>query len=84
MARKTVYSRESALLAKVLSDARRKSGVLQSEVAEKMGRDQTVISNIERGQRRIDLVEFYQFSLAIGSDPADLFRSIITEWTPAK
>ncbi|MEQ1514900.1 MAG: helix-turn-helix transcriptional regulator [Usitatibacteraceae bacterium] len=84
MVRKTVYSPESRLLANFLSEARRRAGVLQSEVAEKMGTDQTVISNIERGQRRIDVVEFYRFAKAIDADPTTLFESAIEEWEKPK
>lgn len=80
MVRKTVYSPESSQLASFLSEARRQAGVLQSEVAEAMGTDQTIISNIERGQRRIDVVEFFRFANAIGADPVALFRSAIEEW----
>lgn len=80
MTRKTVYSRESGLLASLLREARLKSGLHQAQVAEKMGVDQTVISNVERGQRRIDLVEFYNFAIAIEVNPTQLFEIAITLW----
>lgn len=45
-----------------------------------MGNDQTIISNIERGQRRIDMIEFRDFAIAIRRDPVELYRSIMELW----
>lgn len=78
--RKSVYSHESKALAQSLSDARKRAGLHQADVAKSMGSDQTVISNIERGQRRIDVIEFYLFSKAVGCDPVELYRSVIKRW----
>lgn len=81
MASKTVYSRESRILGRVLQDTRQRSGTLQSEVAERIGTDQTVISNIERGHRRIDVVEFCRFAQAIDADPITLLRDVKEAWS---
>ena len=60
----------------VLVDARREAGLLQVDLARMLGRDQSYVSNIERGQRRIDVVEFYDLARALGRDPAALFADI--------
>ena len=78
--RKTVWTRESMLLAEVLSEARKEAGLHQTDVAARIGSDQSIISNIERGQRRIDVVEFRDFALAIGCDPAALFSRVLQRW----
>lgn len=78
--RKSVYSKESEVLAQCLTDARKRAGRHQADVARSMGNDQTVISNIERGQRRIDVIEFYAFAKAVNCDPVDLFRSVVSKW----
>ena len=77
---KSVYSEESMVLAKVLADARREAGLHQAELAEKLGKDQTIISNIERGQRRVDLIEFFGIANAIGIDSVELYRKIVLIW----
>jgi len=49
-----------------------------------MGNDQTIISNIERGQRRIDLIEFRDFAIAIRRDPVELYQTIVERWNNAE
>lgn len=80
---KSVYSRESKILAEFLANARKRAGLLQAEVAQKMSNDQTIISKIESGQRRIDVVEFHDYAKAIGHDPAEFFGDLIKEWRSA-
>jgi len=78
--RKTVWTQESEILAETLSQARKEAGLHQADVAARMGSDQTIISNIERGQRRIDVLEFRNFAQAIGRDPVELYRALIERW----
>jgi transcriptional regulator with XRE-family HTH domain len=78
---KSVYSRESEVLARTLADARKKAGLHQAEVAARVGMDQTIISNIERGQRRVDVIEFRAIAKALGSDPVALFRTLEEGWS---
>jgi len=63
-------------MVKVLVAARQDGGVLQAELAKRVGKDQSYISNIERCQRRIDVVEFYDLAIALEVDPVTLFRKV--------
>jgi hypothetical protein len=45
-------------------------------VAEKLGRYQSFVANIESGQRRIDVVEFLDLASAIGFDPRDAIKRL--------
>jgi transcriptional regulator with XRE-family HTH domain len=81
--RKSVYTRESEILADVLLEARKKSGLHQAQLASKMGFDQTIISNIERGQRRVDVIEFYEIARALSVDPKDLYTELVERWDRA-
>lgn len=74
--RKSVYTKESAALSETLVEARRKAGLHQSVLAERLGRDQSIISNIERGQRRLDVLEFHAYARAMGCDPVGLFKRL--------
>lgn len=71
---KSVYSDAQAALVFVLTSARKNAGILQADLGSKLGKDQSYVSNIERGQRRVDVLEFHELALAIGVDPVELYR----------
>lgn len=45
------------MVLKKLHEARLSAGLTQVEVVEKLGKPQSYISKIERGERRVDIVE---------------------------
>lgn len=49
--------------------ARKAVGMSQATVAQRLGRPQSYLADIERNERRIDVVEFIALSEAIGFDP---------------
>lgn len=65
--------RYRAFLAR-LRQARADSGLTQEEVAEKLGRTQTWVSNSELGERRVDYVELEDLAVAYGK-PLDWFAT---------
>ncbi len=74
---KTVFGGDHQHLVAVVAEARKRSGLTQGEVAARIGKDQTFISIIERGQRRIDILEFVALARAMGADPEKLFRDVL-------
>lgn len=66
-----------ALLRKELRLARLRSGLRQSDVSERLGKPQSFIAKIERGERRIDLVETLSLCRVIGLDPHALIDLLI-------
>lgn len=66
-------------LIELLIQYREKAGLKQSEVAQRLGRHQPFISNIESGQRRVDVVELLEIAEAIGFDPNDIIRALERE-----
>lgn len=74
---KTIFSGDHAKLVETLIAARRDTGLTQAELAVRIGRDQTFVSLIERGQRRVDMIEFITLAKALGVDPVTLFGSVI-------
>jgi transcriptional regulator with XRE-family HTH domain len=74
---KTIFGGEHAKLVDALIEARKRAGLTQEELASRIGRDQTFVSLIERGQRRVDLIEFISLARAIGNDPATLFGDVL-------
>ena len=73
---KSVFSDAYASFLRVLVAARKDAGISQVELARRVGRDQQFISLVERGVRRVDVVEFYVLARGIGTDPIELFRSV--------
>jgi transcriptional regulator with XRE-family HTH domain len=71
---KSIHSRRSAKLRQLLIAARKKTGLSQAELAAQLGGTQSAVSKIERGERRLDVVEFMNWCDAIGVDPTELFR----------
>jgi transcriptional regulator with XRE-family HTH domain len=64
---KSIYSREYSLFLELLRKAREDKGLTQIEVAERLGQTQSFVSKVERGERRLDIVELRAFCSAIGT-----------------
>lgn len=72
-----IYSEAQRSIVAAFADARRRSGLLQADLAVKVGKDQSFISNIERGQRRIDVLELYALARAMNRDPVELYTELV-------
>ena len=60
-----------------LSDARRSEGLTQKEVANKLTRPQSFVSKYEKGERRLDVVEFVAVCHALKVDPVAVLENIM-------
>lgn len=74
---KSAFTDAYGSLLAVLIEARKAAGVSQEELARRLGRKQPFISLIERGVRRIDVIEFYAMARALGIEPEDLFSTLV-------
>lgn len=63
----------------MLLEARRTAGVTQIELAKRLGKPQPFVSNVERGLRRIDVIEFYAIARALGLEPKALFGELVAK-----
>lgn len=63
---KSIYSQEYQRFLELLRETRETKGLTQTQVAEKLGQTQSFISKVERGERRLDIVELRAFCSAIG------------------
>jgi len=80
---KSQFTEAYAAFLAVLVAARREAGVSQVELGRRIGKEQTFISQVERGVRRLDVVEFYVFAKGLGIDPTALFAAVASKM-PAK
>ncbi len=73
---KTIFGGEHRHLVAVLVEARQTSGLTQAELAARVGKDQSFVSIIERGQRRVDVLEFVALARAMDAEPTQLFERV--------
>ncbi len=59
---RSIRTKEYAYFVERLQKARFESGLTQVEVAKKLKRPQSHISNVESGQQRVDVVELQNFA----------------------
>lgn len=60
----------------LLIEARRQASLTQVELSKRLSRPQSFVSKYERGERRLDVIEFFEVARAIGVDPFDFLRII--------
>lgn len=61
----------------MLTSLRREAGVTQVELSSRLGKPQPFISNIERGERRVGLIEFCAIVQALGGDPLEVMAQFV-------
>src|SRR5947209_12967265 len=64
------YTRLLALL----KAARKDADLVQQELADRLGKPQSFVAKVERGERRIDVIEVTAIARAIGRDPLRLLK----------
>jgi len=63
----------------LLADARRQNGYTQIHLAKKLRRPQSFVSKFERGERRLDLIEFLDLARVLQLDPSQVIRELERE-----
>jgi transcriptional regulator with XRE-family HTH domain len=79
---KSVFSGAHRHIVDVLVAARRRSGLTQEQVAERIGKDQSFMSLIENSQRRVDVLEFFALARAMDADALEMLREIERKLPP--
>ncbi len=74
---KSIFTGANLVVVEALKAERLKAGLKQSELAERIGKDQSWISLVEGSQRRVDVVEFIQLAEALDVDPTALLGEIV-------
>lgn len=59
---KSIHTKKYASFIERLRKARSEAGLTQTQVAKKLGRPQSHISNVELGQQRVDIIELQTFA----------------------
>ena len=67
----------------LLVEMRKKAGLNQRQLAEKLDRERSFVGRYEIGDRRIDLVEFYWICIALDQDPEEIFSKLVSKFRKA-
>ena len=64
---KTIHTQEYAAVLRLLKSQRKRARLNQAELAQRVGETQSFISKVERGERRLDVIELRAFCAALGT-----------------
>lgn len=77
--KKALYERSYAAFTELLKEERKNAGLTQAALAKKLRRPQSYVSKYERGDRRLDVIEFIEVARVIGFDPHDFLRKLASK-----
>ena len=80
---RSIFSAPYGELLRLLVKARRDAGLRQVDLAGRLGKPQSFVSKLERGERRVDVVELVLVVRAIGVDEV-AFLATVVEAIPKK
>jgi transcriptional regulator with XRE-family HTH domain len=63
---KSIFTPEQKVFEQLLREYRTEAGLTQGQLAERLATLQTIVSNIEIGERRLDILELRQVCKALG------------------
>lgn len=63
----------------LLATERQKADLTQAQLSSRLNRPQSFVSKYERGERRLDVIEFGEVARALGIDPIRLLRKFYRE-----
>ncbi|MBU0902009.1 MAG: helix-turn-helix domain-containing protein [Gammaproteobacteria bacterium] len=81
---KSIYRDENLVLLRLIKQCRVDSGMTQAEFAEALGRPQSFTSDIERGLRRLDLVQLRDICHVLGLNLVEFVQRYESELSSKK
>lgn len=76
---KTIFTEEYAAVLRLLRQAREQASMTQAGLASQVGQTQSFVSKVERGERRLDVIELRTFCHAMGLTLATFVRRLEAE-----
>lgn len=73
---KTVHRPEYRRLVTILRERRESLGVPQGDLARALGKGQAFVSDVERAERRLDVVQFLDVCAALELDPGSVLGQL--------
>lgn len=73
----TLHSARYSKFRVALIRARKGANLTQEALAAKLSKPQSYVSKYERGERRLDVIEFLDIAGALGFDPTSFIRRLL-------
>ncbi|MGI9402153.1 MAG: helix-turn-helix domain-containing protein [Rhizobiaceae bacterium] len=73
---RSIHSADYKKLTAVIISLRKKAGLTQQQVADRLKRPQSYIAKVEGGERRLDVVEFIELIRAMDGNPAEIMKEV--------
>jgi len=74
--KKSITSEEYSAFLRLLISHREQAGLTQTQLAERIEETQSFVSKLERGERRIDVLEFLAICDALGISPSEFIAEL--------
>ncbi|MDZ8221605.1 helix-turn-helix transcriptional regulator [Nostoc sp. ChiVER01] len=74
---KSVFSEEYNRFRQLLIEARKAAKLTQAELSAKLELPQSYVSKYERGERRLDVIEFLQVAQVLKIDPFTFIEELL-------
>lgn len=73
----SIFTQRHQAFIAFIASTRKAAGVTQAELAARLGKPQSFVSKVERGERRLDVIEFCQVAEALGREPAEMLGAFV-------
>ena len=81
--KKSTHTAEYDAVRNKLVEMRQAAGLTQRQLAEKLQRENSFVWRIEKGERRLDVVEFFWVCNALGFDANDVYSELCAAFNKA-
>ncbi|WP_460094093.1 helix-turn-helix domain-containing protein [Pseudomonas sp. S2_B03] len=75
---KAIYRSEYEVFLTLLRSRRTAAGLTQVECSKSMGRPQSFMSDVERGTRRLDIIQMHDLCKVLGCDLVELVQDFVS------
>lgn len=72
----TIHDDRYVKLIDQLRQVRENKGIRQTDLADELGQHQSYVSKVEGLERRLDVIELYDWLIALDTEPIEFFRLI--------
>ena len=80
---KSIHSKEYTAVCAKLLEMRKATGMTQHQLADALEREQSFVWRIEKGERRLDVVEFFWVCNALGYDASEVYSELCSAFAIA-